>query len=269
MQLWIIAGKEMRDSLRRGWFALSVIGFALLTAGVAFLTGSSSVGGAGVFDRAAAGMVNLALLVIPLLGLTAGALSLAAERERSTLAYLMAQPVSAAEVYFGKYTGQAAALLIAVLAGLGLGGLLLAGGPVSGLALAALTLLTALLALVSVGIGCLISVMSGRSAAALGGALALWLVLVFLGDLGLMATAAAARLGIRTLFAVSLLNPLHLFRVASVSLLQPSLEVLGPVGVYAGSKLGGALMPLFLVLLSLWAVIPLGIGYRIFSQQDH
>ena len=54
---------------------------------------------------------ELVLLVVPLMGLSLGALGLAAERERGTLDYLLAQPVSRAEIFLGKYVGLAAAML--------------------------------------------------------------------------------------------------------------------------------------------------------------
>ncbi len=270
MAVWLIARKEMRDALRTRWFALGAAGFALLVAGLALLSGAQTAyAGEALFGRTAAGLVNLVLLVIPLLGLTAGALSLAGERERGTLSYLLAQPVDSGQVYLGKYLGLAGALCATVLAGFGLGGVVLAvrGSPLTGAAYGWLALLTVLLALVSLAVGCLISVVADRVVTALGAALFIWLLLVFLGDLGLMATAVVTNLGIRAVFAVSLINPLQVFRAAAVGLLQPSLEVLGPVGAYAGSLLGPALVPAFAALLFIWVITPLGVGYALFYRR--
>ena len=99
-----IAGKEFRDSLRTRWFWLYTIAFTLLAAGLSYLA-SAYAGLAGVrgFGRTAAGLVNLVLLIVPLMGLTAGAQALAGERERGTLLYLLSQPVDRAELVLGKW----------------------------------------------------------------------------------------------------------------------------------------------------------------------
>ncbi|MFZ5827492.1 MAG: ABC transporter permease [Bacillota bacterium] len=270
MVIWLLARKEMRDALRTRWFLLTASGFALMTTAVSLLFRTDlGLGDGPAFGRTAAGLLNLILLVVPLMGLVAGALTLAGERERNTLPYLMAQPVSPGEVFTGKLLGLAALLLATVFAGLGLGGLVLglSGAMATTAGYGWLALLTGLLALAALSLGAMISAVTDRLVTALGGAIALWMGLVFLGDLGLMATAAVTRLGIRPLFSLSLLNPLQVFRVAAVHLLAPSLEVLGPVGTYAAEKLGGSLFPAFTLLLLLWALIPAALAYALFLRK--
>lgn len=265
-----IATKELRDSLRTRWFVLYTVALALLAGGLAYVATSFAGYAAYGFGRTAAGLVNLVLLVVPLMGLTAGAQALAGERDRSTLGYLLAQPVTRGEVLLGKYLGLGAALLLAVLVSFGLTGVILAARGIGMDAGGYLTFagLTLLLALASLSLGCLVSVWAGKAAAALGAAVGLWLTLAFLGDLGLMATAVVARLGIHTVFAVSLLNPLQVFKVAAVAGIQPTLEALGPVGQYAMDLLGAGLVPALMALLVAWAVLPLGVAWTAFSRRD-
>ncbi|HLG51827.1 MAG TPA: ABC transporter permease, partial [Chloroflexota bacterium] len=126
----IVARREVQDAVRNRWFQAYTVGFAALSAGVGLLVLlSASYGDPGGFGRAAAGMVNLVLLLAPLMGLTLGAQSLASEREHGTLAYLLAQPVGVVEVFAGKFVGLGLALGGAILVGfaastliIGLGG---------------------------------------------------------------------------------------------------------------------------------------------------
>lgn len=53
-----------------------------------------------------------------------------------------------------------------------------------------------------------------------------------------------------------------------MAVLQPSLDVLGPVGRYAGDTLGPALRPLATGLLFAWALLPALPAYHLFSRRD-
>ncbi len=115
-----VAVRELRDAVRARWFVLYTLAFAVLGLGISYV---SAVGAGGVglsgFGRTAAGLINLVLLVVPLMALTAGAGSIASDRERGMLAYLLAQPVSRTEVLLGKYVRLAGALLACICLGLG------------------------------------------------------------------------------------------------------------------------------------------------------
>ena len=106
-----------------------------------------------------------------------------------------------------------------------------------------------------------------RSATAIALALFLWLLLVFGGDLGLMGSALVLRIDIQTLFALALLNPLQVFKMAAILAIRGSLEVLGPAGLYALRAYGDRLSLLFLVILLAWAILPLAFTYLIFRQR--
>jgi Cu-processing system permease protein len=221
------------------------------------------------FGRTAASLINLVLLIVPLMGLTLGAMSLAGEREKGTLGYLMAQPLDQLELLLGKFTGMALALIAALSLGFGLSGSLIAingGGAEIGTYLI-LLLLSCLLALASLSVGFLISAAVKRSATAVGLALFIWLLLVFIGDLGLMGTAVVLQLQADQLFAIALANPLQLFKLASILDLRQNLEVLGPAGVYAYRTYGDRLFPLLIALLFLWSIIPFLLATQIFKRQ--
>ena len=266
----VIARKEIRDARRNRWFAL----FAAIFTGLSLilsLLGLSWLGSVGVtgFGRTAASLLNLVLLIVPLMGLLIGALSIAGEREQGTLLSLLAQPVTTHEVLLGKFLGLAAALAAALLLGFGLSALVIAryGGLAQVGSYLVLVGFTLLLGLVYLGIGCAVSVLAPRGSAAVGLAIALWLVCVFLSDLGLMGTAIVLRLAPRQLLWLSLLNPAQAFRLAAIDAMRGNLELLGPSALYAASRFGHGLLPALTGVLVAWVLIPFGLALRLFPRR--
>jgi len=266
----LLARKELHDALRNRWFVLYTVIFAVLSLALSWigLAGGQLYGLAG-FGRTTASLINLIMLIVPLMGLTLGALSLAMEREQGTLLYVLAQPVVPAEVLLGKLLGLATALTAALSIGFGLSGLLLAWrGNTMGLgAYLGLFGLTILLALLSLSLGLLFSSALPRTATALGSALFAWLLLVFLGDLGLLGSALVLRISVEQLFTLSLLNPLQVFKIAAILLLRSDLQVLGPAGQYAMHTYGMRLLPLSVGVLLLWSFLPLLPAYLFFRRR--
>ena len=258
--MWLLAQKEWREARRNRWFVLYTVAFAILALSLAWfaLSGVGAYGLAG-FGRTGASLINLVLLIVPLMGLTLGALSVAGERERGTLLYLLAHPVTPFEVLMGKYLGLAQALGATLILGFGLSGLLIAwqGGGTQASVYLGLVAMAFLLALVSLSLGVLISTACKRGSTAIGIALFIWLLLVFVGDLGLMGTALVLHVGVRDLFTMTLFNPLQVFKLAAILLLHSSLEILGPAGLYAARTYGVRLLPLLWCILMAWIIIPL------------
>lgn len=266
--IFVLAQKELRDALRNRWFLLYALAFAALSLALAWtaLSGAGNYGLAG-FGRTGASMINLVLLIVPLMGLTLGALSLAGEREQGTLLYLLAQPITRLELLLGKFIGLALALVAALVLGFGLTGFMIAvfshsgGGNEIGIYLN-LLLLSCLLAVAALSIGFFISAGVKRGSTAVGLALFVWLILVFLGDLGVMGTALMLRLDVGQLLAMVLANPLQLFKVAAIYNIRDNLEILGPAGLYALRTYGTRLLPLLIMLLWLWIIVPfIGTSY--------
>jgi Cu-processing system permease protein len=265
-----IARRELRDAVRSRWFLLYTLAFAALGLGVSWVS-TAATGGAGLggFGRTTAGLINLVLLVVPLMALTAGAGSIASDRERGMLSYLLAQPVTRTEVLLGKFAGLAGALLACICLGLGACAIILSLGkapsnPASLLWLAALSFA---LALGMLSVGLLISALARRASVAVATAIFLWLTLVFVTDLGLMAGAVAMRLRIEELFALSLINPLQVFKMWSLFAGEHSLDVLGPAGLYATEEFGPRLHLVFAACLGAWTLVPLGAAIVVFRRR--
>lgn len=267
-----IAGRDARAGLRNRWFIIYAVIFVAMIVAFSWvaLAGSDITGQAG-FGRTSAGLLNLLLLLVPLIGLTVGAQAIVADRQDRSLDYLLAQPVSPAEVYTGKYLGAAATLSLLILFGFGWAGAVMAlrGSAGRGSDFLTLTLLTLLLGLGMLSVGFLISSFSSQTSAALGIAVSLWLVFVIIGDLGIMGSSLVMNFQPQTLLWVTVINPLDVFKLVSVGLLHTSVDVLGPAGLYASDRFGNRLLPVLLLLEAVWVLLPLAAGYRLFRRVDY
>jgi Cu-processing system permease protein len=264
--------KEINDSLRNRWFVLYAVvftGLALLLSWLSLSSGGIGYSGFASFGRTAASLINLVLLIVPLMALTVGAGSMAGERERGTLHYLLSQPVNRAEVLMGKYLGLATSLLGALALGFGLSGLVIAtqGGGTDANAYGLLAAFAFTLALGMLSLGFLVGILARKTAVATSVALILWLAFVFVGDLGLMGTALAFKLPISALFHLALVNPLQAFKMSSLISINATLDVLGPAGIYAMQTYREGLGWLFLGALVAWILVPLGVSLLVFYRR--
>ena len=266
-----VAHRELRDAVRSRWFLLYTLAFAVLGLAVSYVSAAGS-GGSGLsgFGRTTAGLINIVLLVVPLMALTAGAATIASDRERGMLSYVFAQPVSRLEVLLGKYVGLAASLLACLCLGLGACAVILAfkGVPTRPASIAWLAALSFALALGMLSLGMLISTLAHKASVAVGTAIFVWLTLVFVTDLALMAGATALRLRIEELFALSLLNPLQVFKMWSLHAVDATLDVLGPAGLYASEEYGQRLHLVFGAVLLAWVVLPLAAAAAVLSRRS-
>jgi Cu-processing system permease protein len=269
----VIAAKELRDALSNKWFMLYTASFAVLAATLSFLSlaGAGSYGFAS-FGRTAAGLLNLIMLIVPLMALTIGAGTIAGERERGMLVYLLAQPVARTEVLLGKFLGLAMALLASLCVGFGLSAALLAWrggmGAAEPASFAMLVGFTFVLSLAMLSLGMLISACARKAGVAVGVSLFLWLALVFLSDLGLMTGTIVFKLRVEELFMLAAVNPLQAFKLAALNQLNASLDVLGPAGLYASQTFGPRLPLILGGTLLAWVVLPLGLALAVFARRS-
>jgi Cu-processing system permease protein len=271
MNTWTIAQKELRDALRNRWFVLFTLAFAGLALALSALSQPNGTQlRLASYSRTAASLINLVLLFVPLISLTLGTSGLASDRETGALAYLLAQPVNHAEVLLGKYMGTAIALIASLTLGFGVAGVALTfqeqnSDPVGYM----MTVLFAcLLALALLSVGFLIAVVVRKTSTAVTGGLFAWLLLVFVGDLGLMGATIVTQMPIQSVFWIATINPLQMFKMSAILNIQANLEVLGPVGMYATEQYGMSLLPMMIGGLVLWIVIPLALSLVIFSNHS-
>lgn len=269
--LAVFASSALRAAVRDRWFAVIGGAFCVLTlGGSALALAGADVVGFSAFDRTAGTLIGLTLLFIPLLALTVGAGWLAARRESGALGLVLAQPVTRAHLFLGEFLGVAAALSGAAVVGFGLAGAVLSFrvGPERLDAYLALAGLSVLLALAVLGLGFLISAGAPSHSRALGLGVLVWLVLVVLGDLGMLGLAVSAQLGARGLFWLAMANPVDVFRIAAILTVVRSPDLTGPVGMYAASRFGETgTVALLVAVLAAWTVLPLVAGLGAFCRR--
>ena len=260
--------RELAGAIRARWFlvysGVFLLGGVVLTA---FGGADPTLYGYRGYAKAFGGLVHLALLFVPLMALFPSASALAEDRESGALEYTIAQPVTFGEVYFGKWAGVTAALLLALLIGFGVTG---AVAVVQGVPLVLLLELFAfviLLGLAFAGIGFAISAVADTRARATTAAVVLWLGLVALGTLGIMASFVRWGVPEAVLIAWSFLNPVEAFRLGVVTALDADLSLLGPVGAGIVERLGaGGCRLVAAAVLVAWAVGPAWWGWWRFRR---
>jgi Cu-processing system permease protein len=256
-----IARYGLRDVARGRWIVVyGLVLFALAQALVIF---------EGDVTRAAAGLVNPALLVTPLVGLLFGTLYLYGARDFNRM--LLAQPVGRPELFDGLYAGVALPLVGAAVLGVGLplvtgtiarGGTL--GGPLR------LLVVMAALTLVSVSVAFLVAVTIRDRAAGMGVAVLLWLGLTILYD-GLFATAAVTLPHVlveKPALVATLLNPVDTARILLLMEFDAA-ALMGYTGAVFRGFFGGSFGRLAAgAALGAWVVVPLLLARRRFCRAD-
>ena len=265
----LVTLRELREATRGRLFAVASLSFFAISLGLSLLglAGAQRSGLAG-FDRTTAGLLNLALVFVPLFTLLIGALGISGELEDGSLAVLLAQPLTRREVFTGKYLGLLSGVWAALFTGFGATGVIVglyAGGNAS--AFLSLVGLLMVYSASTLAIGMLLSVTLRSRVRAIGAAFAAWLLFVYVSDLGSIGLAIARGLAPAQLFALAMLNPVEQARVGGTLALTDRLEVLGPVGIFALDHLGAAgVAALMHILLASTAVVLVLVGQRIFRK---
>ena len=267
-----IMKKEVRDAVNSRWLILYGAVFAFLALGLSYL-GQRNLGSVGFenFSRTTASILNLCLMLAPLIALSLGAGSIAGERDRGNLTYLLSQPLHRWELLLGKYAGLVTAISVATIAGFGIAGVVIATFAQSMDVGTYVLLLGLVLSLVAVmtGLGVVASVVSASRVQALGIAMLVWFFAVLFFDLVLIGMVSGTSLGGGGLLATLLLNPVEIVRVLAIIHLEPDLQVLGPFGSYLLEELGTtAATAVLSVALAAWVIAPVAAAVWLFHAGD-
>lgn len=260
--------RELRDAVRRWWFATNAGVFAV--AGAAFLLFGQSDAmllGTRGYARALVGLMQLGLVFVPLMALVPATATIAGERESGTLDYLLAQPVTRDGVYRAKWVGVAVAVVLSVVLGLSITAAIAAMRGVPAGPTAGLVACTALLAVAFVSLGTWISSLTASRTRATSFGLTVWLFLLGLGSLGVISAFVRWGAPAWLLAAWSLVNPVEAYRMATLAILDPDLEMLGPVGVALLESLGrSGLVVAALTSITAWGVVGFVAGRAVFVR---
>jgi ABC-2 type transport system permease protein len=270
--LWLTAWADIIESLRARWFMVytAIFGSIVVLLFVFGLTESRIMGFSGL-SRLLITYIQLTMAILPIFVLITTVRSLAGDREAGVFEYMLSLPIGLAAWFWGKMAGRFVVVFLPVFVAM-LGAIL--WGMVRGAAVpyALVGYYTALLMVLCwcfLGIGMLISTIARSADVAQGAAFIIWLFLILFLDLILLGIMIREQLPPETAVAISLANPLQVFRTASMLLFDAELVLLGPTA-YVILDLFGRTGYL------LWALLyPLligsgcaGLGYWLFRRSD-
>ena len=279
MSWTVVAKKDFRDAIRsKTLWVLSVL-FVLFAGGFTYvfwflpqLVGQQNLPASGPTVGLINGLSSSAGFLVPLTGLLIGYKAIVGERDSGSLKLLLGLPHSRRDVVLGKFVGRMGVVAIAILIGFTAGAiiaLLLYDSFAFG-AFVGYTLLTMVLGLVFVAIAVGFSAAMQSASRALYGVIGLFVLFVFVwGFIPTILRFVLNGFTMPNLLAqpdwaafLSLLNPTTAYGYASAALIP---EIPGPMTenppFYLQDWFG-------FVILALWIVVPLALGYSRFASTD-
>ena len=272
--IWIITGKEVRDSLRNRWVLAATLLLAALALSLGFL-GSSPTGSvkADPLTITVVSLSSLSIFLIPLIAMLLAYDAVIGEIERGTMALLLSYPVSRWQVLVGKFIGHLIILTLATTAGYGLAGiaLQLAHG---GLDIAAwkpfalLIVASVLLGAAFLAMGYLISAKVKERGTAAGIAIGVWLFFVVIFDmalLGILVADSKQAITAPMLETILLFNPADVYRLLNLTGYENTAMYAGMAGLSGQLTLG---MPVLVATQLLWIALPFALAAWIFRKRQ-
>lgn len=270
--LRLTALADIHESLRSRWFMVYALVFGGIVAAL-FMTGltESRVMGFTGLSRLLVTYLQITMAILPVFVLLTTVRSVAGDREAGVFEYLLSLPVGLAAWYWGKLLGRFVvvflpvllAMLVAVVWGV------LRGAEIPWVQVLFYTGFLLSLTWCFLGMGMLLSTLARSTEVAQGVAFLLWLVLLLFLDLILLGVMISGGLPAESAVAISLANPLQVFRTASMLLFDPQLVMLGPAAYVILDTFGetpyllwALLYPTLLGSLCAW------LGYWLFRRGD-
>ncbi len=264
-----IAHKELSDKLKDKWVIVIASGFALFTLVISYFGGATAgVTGFMSLDATIASLTSLVTYFIPILALTLGGGIIADEQEKGTLGIYLSSPISIGEFLIGKFLGLVIALVLAIVAGLGIaGGVLLIK---TGLGAAGTYLIFVLnsvvLGVTFLSVSFLISVLFYERTKVIAITIFLWLFFTILYDLGLIGLLIITKGNVGTdIFSMLLMfNPVDIYRILNFVSIGEFQVMIGLASV----DLPAYIRPSMLWAISMiWIIAPLGISCYYFKKR--
>ncbi|MGP1450460.1 MAG: ABC transporter permease [Wolinella sp.] len=270
--LMLIAWLDLRESFRSRWFLVYsiVFGGAVALFFLAGVTESRVLGFSGL-SRLLLLFIQVCVVILPVFILMSTVRAIAQDRDSNVLEYLLSFPVSLRDYYFGKSLGRLITVFVPVFGALVLA---LAWGAIKGAQIpwaifVFYILLMFALSFSFVGIALFISSLVKSQEIALGSAFFIWLCLLAFIDILLIGAMMRNAFPEEVIFAIALLNPIQVFRVAAMAIFDPEMSVMGSAAYFildgfgkVGFSIYSVIYPIFLGIAWL-----LG-GYFIFKTRD-
>ena len=270
--LWLSAYTDIIESLRARWFMVYAMVFGgLVVILFAFGLAESRIMGFTGLSRLLVTYIQLSMAMLPIFVLITTVRSVAGDREAGVFEYLLSLPIGLGAWFWGRVLGRFCVVFLPVfLAMLGA----TAWGVVRGVAvpwdmLVYYSGLLMSLAWCFLGIGMLISTLARSSDVAQGAAFVVWLTLLLFLDLILLGVMIQEQMPPESAVAIALVNPLQVFRTATMMLFDPQLVLLGPTAYVILDHFGQAgYIAYALVYPVLLGSAAAGLGFLLFKRSD-
>jgi ABC-2 type transport system permease protein len=270
--LLLSAKLDISEAIRSRWFLVYALVFGAVVVGlfISGLTESRVMGFTGL-SRLLVTYLQITMALLPLFVLLTTVRSMVGDRESGTFEYMLSLPVGLGSWFWGKCVGRFVVVFLPVFAAMALA---IAWGALKGLEIPVMpvvyyTGLLLSLALCFLGFGFLISTLTRSTEVATGLALIMWLFMLLFLDLVLLGILIKTGLDSESVVAVALLNPLQVFRTASMMLFDPQLVLLGPSAYVILDHFGGnGYIVWALIYPALLGVVTASIGYFAFRKSD-
>ena len=272
--VWIITGKEVRDSLRNRWVLAATVLLAALALSLGFL-GSTPTGSVKVdpLTVTVVSLSSLSIFLIPLIAMLLSYDALIGEIERGTMALLLSYPVSRVQILAGKFIGHIIILTLATAAGYGLAGiaLQLANGGIDIAAWKPFALLIAasvVLGAAFLAMGYVISAKVKERGTAAGVAIGVWLFFVVIFDmtlLGVLVADSEQTITAPVVEGILLLNPADIYRLLNLTGYENTAMYAGMAGL---SEQISLTVPVLLAAQVLWVFVPLVLAAWILGRRQ-
>ncbi len=268
----ILTIQELRQSLRSTWFwvySLLFGGFVAVMFALG-ITESQIIGFVGL-GRLMVTFMQVSMVILPIYVLITTVRSVVGDRETHVMEYILSLPLSFRSYFWAKLTSRFFEVFVPVFLAL-LGAAL--WGSVSRINVpwdmfGLYSSLLAVMVFSFLGIGMYVSAIASSQNMGVSTVFIIWLVLVAFLDLILMGAMLKFRLDPEIVIGVGMINPLQVFRTATLALFDPKLTVMGAASYYILDTVSREIFIAFAV------VYPLAIGFlfsmlgsRYFRKKD-
>jgi ABC-2 type transport system permease protein len=271
-QLFGVILLDIKESLRAKWFLVySFIFGGLIILLFAFGLTESRITGFTGLSRLLITYIQLSMAIMPIFVLISTVRSLAGDKEAGVFEYLLSLPIPLFAWFWGKMVGRFLVVFLPVF--VAMLPVIIIGG-ISGYKIPwkIFFFYSAFLVALSwcfLGLSMLISTLAKSVDVAQGFAFFLWLLLLLLLDLILLGLIMQQTSMPNTVISIALLNPLQVFRTASMMLFDPQLVLIGPAAFLILDTFGNTLYLLWAILYPIMlGSIAAILGYTIFKRGD-
>ena len=270
--LLLSAWSDIVESLRSRWFLVytAIFGGIVVLLFLFGITESRIMGFTGL-SRLLITYIQLAMAILPIFVLITTVRSVAGDREAGVFEYMLSLPISLAAWFWGKLLGRFVVVFLPVFLAMLLAivwGLIRHAEVPWGMFVYYTGLLLSL-AWCFLGIGMLISTLARSADVAQGAAFVVWLTLILFLDLIMLGILIRESLTAEAAVAISLLNPLQVFRTAAMMLFDAQLVLLGPTAFIILDAFGNTgYLAWALVYPFLIGILCASVGYFLFRRSD-